>query len=261
MSSEISINSYLSDSDSSDRNNSDFDSKNVRVCKIDKNIFVQTAIISYDRENLKNDTLWEQFKKNFVDWIENDFKSKVLNIRLRRLRNALRKRDVWILKDARIIIAKFLIRILEKEHFTFWIEEEIVNNAEKFKSDVIDHLRKTNFDRNLINYLWQTAQSRSKSQKSKSARQSSLRERSTQKKFFHHSQSLNKKKIVNQTAILISIYQTTIFIVSVNQTSIIIINFWIIEQTAIIFNWINQCSFNQSAIHQMNSLWKILILE
>jgi hypothetical protein len=176
MLSELSINFYLFESDSED----------AFIRKVDKNIFVQTTITSYDREDLKDDTLWEQFRKNFVDWIEDDFKSEVLNIRLRRLRNALRKRDVWILKDAKMTIAKSLIRILEKEHLTFWIEEEIVNNAEKFQSDVIDHLRKIDFERNLIDYLWQTAQSRFESRKSRSARQSSLRERFTQAKRLDH---------------------------------------------------------------------------
>jgi hypothetical protein len=89
MSTEISINSYLSDLDSSNKDELDF-----ITCKVDKNIFVQTTIISYDRENLKDDTLWEQFREDFVDWIKDDFKSEVLNIRLRRLRNVLQKRDV-----------------------------------------------------------------------------------------------------------------------------------------------------------------------
>ncbi len=197
MSAEISINSYLSDLDSSNRDNSDSEVTLTR--KVDKNIFVQTTITSYDREDLKDDTLWEQFRENFVDWIENDFKEEILNIRLRRLRNALRKRDVWILKDSRVTIASSLIRILEEEHLTFWIEEEIVNSAEKFQSDVIDHLRKIDFERNLIDYSWQTAQSRSESQKSESARQSSLRERSTQSSIRERStqsiQSLNKEKL------------------------------------------------------------------
>jgi hypothetical protein len=65
MSNKISINSYLSDSDSSnlidliiirrDENNSDSQSAFAR--KVDKNNFVQTAITSYDREDMKNDTL------------------------------------------------------------------------------------------------------------------------------------------------------------------------------------------------------------
>jgi hypothetical protein len=192
MSAEISINFYLFDLDSSDfivikknKYNSDFDF----VRKMNKNIFVQTTIISYDRKNLKNDTLWEQFKENFVDWIENDVKEEVLNIRLKRLRNALRKRSVWILKDSQMIIAKFLIRILDEEHLTFWIEEEIVNSVETFNSNVINLLRKIEFERNLIDYSWQT-QSRSESQKSKSARQSSFREQSTQS-----IQLLNKEKL------------------------------------------------------------------
>jgi hypothetical protein len=189
MTSEISINLYLFESDS----------EVVLIRKIDKNIFVQTTITSYDREDLKDDTLWEQFRENFVDWIEDDFKSEVLNIRLRRLRNALRKRDVWVLKDSQMTIAKFLIRTLEEEHLTSWIEEEIVNSVEKFQSDVIDHLRKIDFERNLIDYSSQTAQSRSGSQKSESARQSSLRERSIQSSSRERStqsiQSLNKEKL------------------------------------------------------------------
>jgi hypothetical protein len=151
---------------------------------------VQKAITSYDREDMKNDTLWKQFRKNFAEWIENDFKINVLNIRLRRLRNALRKRDVWILKDAKMIIAKSLIKILEKERSIFWIEEEIVNSSEKFKSDVIDHLRKIDFDRNSIDYSWQTAQSRSARSESRKS-ESSSRERSIQS-----IQSLNKEKIL-----------------------------------------------------------------
>jgi hypothetical protein len=178
MSTEISINFYLFDSE----DNSDPD----LVRKVDKNDFVQTAITSYDREDMKNDTLWKKFSKDFAEWIEDDFKIDVLNIRLRRLRNALRKRDVWVLKNSKMIIAKLLIQILEKEHSTFWIEEEIVNNSEKFESNFIDHLRKVDFDRNFINYSWQAAQSRSESRKSKS----SIRKRSIQS-----IQSLKKEKL------------------------------------------------------------------
>jgi hypothetical protein len=167
MTSEISINSYLSDSE--DNLDSDI------VCKVDKNDFVQKAITSYDREDMKNDTLWKQFRENFAEWIENDFKIDVLNIRLRRLRNALRKRNVWILKNPKMIIAKSLIQTLEKEHSILWIEAKIVNSAEKIESDVIDHLRKIDFDRNSIDYSWQT-QSRFESRKS----ESSFRERSIQ---------------------------------------------------------------------------------
>jgi hypothetical protein len=66
MSSEISVNSYLSDLGLLNRD--DPNSEDALTRKVDKNIFVQTTITLYDRENLKNDTLWEQFRKNFVDW-------------------------------------------------------------------------------------------------------------------------------------------------------------------------------------------------
>jgi hypothetical protein len=107
MLSEISISFYFSDSDSSNKDESD--SKNAFVCKIDKNIFLQTAITLYDRKDMKNDRFWEQFNKNFAEWTEDDFKTNALNICLRRLRNVLRKRNVWILKNAKMIIAKVLI--------------------------------------------------------------------------------------------------------------------------------------------------------
>ncbi len=127
------------------------------------------------------------------------FKIDVLNIRLRRLRNVLRKRDVWILKDSKIIIAKFLIQILEKERFTLWIEAKIVNNSEKFESNVIDHLRKIDFDRNFIDYSWQI-QSRFESRKS----ESSFCERSIQSSI----QTLNKEKLfIRQRSSLQSIKQ------------------------------------------------------
>jgi hypothetical protein len=65
MSTEISINFYLSDSDSSNfidlfairRDENNPDSQNALARKVDKNNFVQTAITSYDREDMKNDTL------------------------------------------------------------------------------------------------------------------------------------------------------------------------------------------------------------
>jgi hypothetical protein len=216
MSSEISVNLYLSDLDSSNKDNSD--SEDAFVRKVDNNIFVQTAITSYDWEDLKDDTLWKQFRKNFVGWIENDFKSRILNIRLRRLRDALRKRDVWVLKYFKMIIAKSLIRTFEEEHSILWIEAKIVNSAEKLESDVIDSLRKIDFDRNFIDYSWQT-QSRSGSQKSESARQSSLRERSIQEKSI---QSLNKEKSsVRHRSLSQSIKQRSSFFQSIDRQQLL----------------------------------------
>ncbi len=248
MSSEISINSYFSDSDSSDliviRSNKDNLNSDF-VFKIDKNIFVQTTIISYDRENLKNDTLWEQFKENFVHWIEDDFKSEILNIRMRRLRNVLRKRDVWILKDSQMIIAKFLIRTFEEEHLTFWIEKEIVNNVETFNSDMINLLRKIDFERNLIDYSWTTAQSRFESRKSKSARQSLLRERFTQTKSLDHSLSKEKLSIRERSSISQSIRHQSSSSQSIRQRS-----FELIKQRSSCFQSLNKQQSSSIELHQ-----------
>jgi hypothetical protein len=65
MSTEISINPYLSDPDSSNlidlsairRDENNPESQSALVRKVDKNNFVQAAITSYDREDMKNDTL------------------------------------------------------------------------------------------------------------------------------------------------------------------------------------------------------------
>jgi hypothetical protein len=65
MSTGISINSYLSDFDSTNfidfsairRDENNPESQSAFVRKVDKNNFVQAAITSYDREDMKNDTL------------------------------------------------------------------------------------------------------------------------------------------------------------------------------------------------------------
>jgi hypothetical protein len=54
MSTEIPINPYLSDPDQS---NPTDPPAAASARKVDKNNFVQTAITSYDREDMKNDTL------------------------------------------------------------------------------------------------------------------------------------------------------------------------------------------------------------
>ncbi len=59
----------------------------------------------------------------------------------------MRKRDISITKS--------LLNVLQKDIETFWIEEKIKNSVKKFNSDVIDHLRETDFDWNFIDYSWQ----------------------------------------------------------------------------------------------------------
>jgi hypothetical protein len=91
----------------------------------------------------------------------------------------MRKRDYSIVKA--------LFEVLKNDTETLWIEEELADSLEKFNSDVIDHLRKIDFDRNLIDYSWQT-QSRSES------RESLSRERPSQIKFVQSIETLKKEK-------------------------------------------------------------------
>ncbi len=60
----------------------------------------------------------------------------------------MRKRDYSVVKA--------LFEVLQKDIETFWIEEELADRIEKFNSNVIDHLRETDFERNLRDYSWQT---------------------------------------------------------------------------------------------------------
>ncbi len=70
-------------------------------------------------------------------------------------------------------VAKALFKILQKNIETSWIEEKLADSIVKFNSDVIDHLRETDFERNSRDYSWQT-KSRSRSRESLSRERSSL---------------------------------------------------------------------------------------
>ncbi len=135
------------------------------VSQKDKNAYVSNFIRICEEEDISDDSLWEQFQKDFERWTENDFKSDVFNTRLRHLRNFLRRRDVWVSRDKNTIIAKSLYVTLQEESLIKWTEEEIVNNAEKFIFNIIELLMKIDFDRKPKNYSWQ-AQRRSFNQSS-----------------------------------------------------------------------------------------------
>ncbi len=151
-------------------------------------------IIIWKRHNLKDSDLWKQFRDEFVDWDETKFfivDSKIL----KEFRAFFRTHDVWVMRKRDYSIVKALFEVLKKDIETSWIEEELADSFEKFNSDVIDHLRETDFERNSRDYSWQTKS------RSESRRESSSRERSSQTKFvqsirqrfsFFHSQNSQK---------------------------------------------------------------------
>jgi hypothetical protein len=80
-----------------------------------------------------------------------DFKSDVSHTLLRRLRDILRKREIWISRDEKIIIEKALYNTLQKKNSLRWIEEEVLKclSHENFIFIIIKILLKTNFDRKI----------------------------------------------------------------------------------------------------------------
>ncbi len=158
-----------------------------------KKEYLMRKIIIWKRHNLKDSDLWKQCREEFNEWDEAKFvivDSKIL----KEFRAFLRIHDVWVMRKRDYSIVKALFEVLEKDIETSWIEEEFASSFEKFNSDVIDHLCKIDFDRNSIDYSWQTAQSRSGSRKSESSIrersiQSSIQSRSKEKLFFRQRSS------------------------------------------------------------------------
>jgi hypothetical protein len=145
--------------------------------------YLMRRITIWKRHNLKDSDLWEQFREEFDGWDEAKFVIVGPEI-LKEFRAFLRTHDVWVMRKRDYSVVKALFEVLEKDTETPWTEEELAISPEKFNSDVIDHLRETDFGRNPKDYSWQ-AKSRSGSRKSGSqARGSSspLRGRSTQSK-------------------------------------------------------------------------------
>jgi tRNA(Leu) C34 or U34 (ribose-2'-O)-methylase TrmL len=147
------------------------------VIQENKNVYIEIMINEWMKTDFRDTSLWKQFRDKFKRWTKNDFRTNVSIKNQRRLRNTLRRRDLWVLKNKKIIIAKFLYQTLQKENLIEWTKEEIQRcmMQEKFMFTVIKNLIETDFDRNLKNYFWQ-AKSRFRSEQS---RDSSTRERST----------------------------------------------------------------------------------
>jgi hypothetical protein len=118
-----------------------------------KKEYLMRKIIIWKRHNLKNSDLWKQFREEFDDWDEIKFNIVDSNI-LKEFRAFLRTHDVWVMRKRDYSIVKALFEVLKKDTETSWIEEELASSLEKFNSDVIDHLRETDFERNSRDYSW-----------------------------------------------------------------------------------------------------------
>jgi hypothetical protein len=126
-------------------------------------------------DELLDDDLWNSFRTEFAEWIDENFKLASIIIQ-KKFRAFLRARDVWIMKLFKLIIAKSFAQIIKKDTFISWTEEEIRSSlkSETFISHVIIHLLKTNFERNSKDYSWQASQSESKHSESSHSTESRI---------------------------------------------------------------------------------------
>ncbi len=167
--------------------------KRERWYQDEENDFIDEKMNEWRIQNFKNIDLWEQFKNDFVDWTNENFRTATIE-KLREFRVYLRQHDVWVRRQRDTSINKVLFAVIQKETKTSWIEEEVMNCLnEDFKSNIIKLLLETNFDRNLKNYSWQ-AKSRFESRR---PRNSSTRERSTLRRSILE-RSILKKSIISE---------------------------------------------------------------
>src|SRR6266568_2699947 len=83
----------------------------------DVNDYVEFKILEYRHYNFTNDDMWEQYKEDFIDFMEAIFKTCKLTI-IHNLRTLFCDQGVWVEKNKRVTIAQFLYNILCKEDQT-----------------------------------------------------------------------------------------------------------------------------------------------
>ncbi len=173
-------------------------------------------------DELLDDDLCNSFRTEFAEWIDENFKLASITIQ-KKFKAFLRARDVWVMKSLKLIIAKSLAQVVEKDTLTSWTEEKIRSclKSKTFVSHVIIHLLKTNFERNSKNYSWQ-ASSQSESKHStesrmqftesylRSTQRSSSRERSVQEKSVTREMQQSLIRSFHQSSIRHSLRESSI---------------------------------------------------
>ena len=102
-------------------------------------------IIQYEVYNWKDNNLWEQFREDFKEFTEEDFKKCSIPIK-RKLRSFLRTRGVKVdPNDSYRSFTKCLTTVLTEEEPAIWsikdIEDYLVS-GEEFNSSKINYLLK-----------------------------------------------------------------------------------------------------------------------
>ena len=96
--------------------------------------FINERLSLWKEGDFQDGNLWDAFVEEFDGYTKEDFKSIDTAV-IRRLRDYLRKRGVWIQKNIRIGIAETLYNTLQEEEPKLWTDEEILRCHEKEKFD------------------------------------------------------------------------------------------------------------------------------
>ncbi len=160
-------------------------------------------------DELLNDDLWNSFRVDFVEWIDENFKLASITTQ-KKFRAFLWSRNVWVMKSSTQIIAKSFAQVIEKNTFTSWIEEEIRRclTSKTFIFHVIIHFLKTNFERNSKDYSWQASQSKSKH--SESSRSTESRIQSTESYLRSTQKSSSRERSMQQRSVTREMQQSSI---------------------------------------------------
>ena len=84
---------------------------------------IAEAVTTWEKYDWKDSDLWESFQDDFEGYTEEDFRLVNSND-IRKLRNFIRRRGVWIEKS-RLTIAKSLFNALQEEEPTQWTNADI----------------------------------------------------------------------------------------------------------------------------------------
>ena len=104
-------------------------------------IYLTTRASGYQEENLQDEMLWAEFRDNFRDWIIADF-NECPSMTLRKFRQLLRQRGVWVGSHPEIPPAQSLYDVVKEERRTKWSETDIqdfINDGGRFLSNGIAH--------------------------------------------------------------------------------------------------------------------------
>ena len=84
---------------------------------VGRGIFITTKATGYQEEDLQDEMLWAEFRDNFRDWTITDF-NECPSITLRKLRQLLRQRGVWVGSHPEIPPAQSLYDVIKEERRT-----------------------------------------------------------------------------------------------------------------------------------------------